>query len=510
MARQIVARQQGDDYQARWFWLQACALLDEFSKVERVVHEDVALKSFDDVAVYYLPGYTDEKGNPLNAKFYQVKFHVTSAGALTAESLCDPAFIGATTFSLLQRIKNAHDHCCSNGLNYRIVFYTPWSVHPNDELAKVHSMSDGGIRWNTLSGATEGSKLGKIRKQWREHLGIHSDDELRQILANVQIKRGPTLDDLATELNWRLKAVGLKPVEESTLIHPYDELTRKMLQASLNELTAKSLRKICGQEGLLLETSSSPATATALGIRSFLRWAEDLQNQTQAMFCLSHHFEGRGIKNPADWNTEIPNSLAIFMKQQFVRGGSYRLHLDTHSSIAYLAGYLLPEKMGINVEVVQHSGRGASVWSFDKGHETTSDSWEFVQEKCHQGASESALAIGLTLDIKNDVVSYIREYLPSVGRLVMALPVGGPASSGVRDGAHAAELANQLIQYLRSNGIGLSVESSVHIFFAAPNGFVFCLARKMQSVPYWKLYEYDFGSGIVGAYSPSIMNSNRS
>lgn len=101
MAKQIVARQQGDDYQARWFWLQACALLDDFTKVERVVHEDDALKSFDDVAVYY-------RDMPIKADFYQVKFHVTSNGALTGDSFCDPAFIGATTFSLLEKMKNAY------------------------------------------------------------------------------------------------------------------------------------------------------------------------------------------------------------------------------------------------------------------------------------------------------------------------------------------------------------------------------------------------------------------
>lgn len=509
MARQIVARQQGDDYQARWFWLQACALLDDFSKVERVVYEDGKLKSFDDVAVYYRAGHTDEKGMPLDADFYQVKFHVTSAGALTAESLCDPTFIGAKTCSLLQRMKNAHDYCCTNRVKHRLVLYTPWSIHPDDQLAEVHSLSNGSIRWDTLATGGERSKLGKLRKLWRDHLGLRSDDELRQVLANVRIQQGPTLDELARNLNLRLIAIGLKPVEENSLIHRYDELTRKMLGVNMNELTAISLIETCDREGLLVRTPTRPANVTSLGIRSFLRWAEDLQNQTQSIICLSHHFSGRGIKNLDDWNTEIPNSLATFMQRHIARGGSYRLHLDTHSSVAFLAGYLLPEKMGINVEVVQHSGRGTSFWSFTNGQKTSSGSWKFVQETCHHGAAENALAIGLTHNIRDDVVRYIRESLPSVGRVVLAIPASGPSSSAVRDGAHAEELANQLTQYLRSKGIGLTAENRVHIFSAAPNGFVFCLGRKMQSFPRWTLYEFDFGSGIVGDYSPSITNHNR-
>lgn len=509
MARQIVARQQGDDYQARWFWLQACGVLDEFSDIHRVVYEDPQVRSFDDVAVYYRSGYADEKGRPLDVLFYQVKFHVTSAGSLTAESLCDPNFIGARRYSLLQRIKNADDYCRVNGINHRLAIYTPWSIHPDDELGEVHSLSDGSFRLDTLSMGGDRSRRGKLRRRWREHIGLRSDDELRDVLARVRIYQGPTLDELARNLNWRLEAKGLKPVGENRLLNPYDELTRKMLQAGSNELTAESLLEICGREGLLVRVQAPPANVTVLGIRSFLRWAEDLENQTQSMVCLSRFFAGRRIENPEDWNTEIPSLIARFVQERFVRGGSYRLHLDTHSSVAFLAGYLLPEKMGINVEVVQHSGRGASLWSYVRGQGAVSGSWQFVDEPCDQGATESALAIGLTHNIRDDVVRYVRECIPSVGHVVLALPSDGSSSSAVRDGAHAEELANQLSQYLRSKGIGLKAENRVHIFSAAPNGFVFCFGRKMLSFPYWTLYEYDFGSGTVGAYSPSIINSSR-
>jgi hypothetical protein len=509
MARQVVARQQGDDYQARWFWLQACALLDDFSKVERVVHEDDALKSFDDVAVYYRPGYTTNKGIPLNADFFQVKFHVTSNGALTGESFCDPAFIGASTVSLLQRIKNAHEHCRSNQINHRLTFYTPWSIHPDDYLAKVHSQSDGSIRWDVLATGGDRSESGKLRNLWRDHLCLSNDDELRSILANIRIQQGPTLSRLADDLNWRLRAVGLKPVADDSLMHPYDELTRKMLANKMNELTASSLLDLCAKEGLLVRDLTRPANTTSLGIRSFLRWAEDLQNQTQSMICLSNHFEGRGIRNPDDWNSSISQSLGSFFQQHIARGGSYRLHLDTHSSIAFLAGHFLPEKMGVNVEVVQHSGGGVNLWNFANGQVTSSDSWEFDEETCHHGETDYALAIGLTHNIKGDVLRYIDESLPSVGNLVLALPAGGPSSSSVRSGAHAEILASHLIRYLQSKGSGIGVENHVHIFSAAPNGFTFCLGRKMHPFPRWTLYEFDFGSGRTGAYSPSITNDSR-
>jgi hypothetical protein len=509
MAKQIIARQQGDDYQARWFWLQACALLDDFPKVERVVHEDDALKSFDDVAVYYRSGYTNNRGMPLNADFYQVKFHVTSNGAMTGESFCDPTFIGATKVSLLQRMKNAYDLCRNTGIHHRLFLYTPWVIHPDATLATVHSLRDGSIRWDALATGGDRSKCGKLRKLWRDHLGLQSDDELRQLLANILIKQGPTLDDLERNLNWRLEAKGLKPVEEHCLIHPYDELTRKMLASNMNELTTRSLLDLCEQEGLLVRTPTRPVNSMSLGIRSFLRWAEDLQNQTQFMICLSHHFEGRKIINPDDWNTGITDSIRCFMQQHIARGGSYRLHLDTHSSIAFLAGHFLPEKMGINVEVVHHSGGGVDFWNFANGQRTSSDSLEFVEETCHHEGTEWALAIGLTHDITNDVMHYIGESLPFVGHVVLVLPAGGPSSSSVRDGAHAEYLASQLIHYVRTRGANIGVENRVHVFSAAPNGFTFCLGRKMHLFHRWTLYEFDLGSGKTGAYSPSITNDSR-
>jgi len=504
MARQIVARQQGDDYQARWFWLKACALLDDYSKVERVVYEDDVLKSFDDVAVYYRSGYTNSQGMSLDADFYQVKFHVTSNGALTGKSFCDPAFIRANTVSLLQRIKNAHNCCCSTGIAHRMFLYTPWTVHPDDPLAEVHSLSDGSIRWDKFATGSDRSKYGKLRKLWRDHLGFQSDDELRQLLANVHIKQGPMLHDLARNLNIRLESKGLKPIEENCLIHPYDELTRKMLANNINELTANSLIALCAREGLLVATPTSLGSSISLGIRSFLRWAEDLQNQTQSMICLSKYFEGRKIINREDWNSSIPDSLRNFFQQQIARGCSYRLHLDTHSSIAFFAGYLLPEKMGINIEVVQHSGGGTSYWNFKQRQGIDSESWEIVDEECHCGKTEWALAIGLTHNIKDDVLFYIHESVPSIGHVMLVSPASGPSASAIRDGAHAEYLANQLVQSIKSRVVG----NHIHVFCSAPNGFTFCLGRKMGLFPHWTLYEFDFDSGKKGAYCPSIKNDS--
>lgn len=509
MAKAIIARNEGDDYQARWFWLLACGLLDECSRIERVVHEDEKLRAFDDVAVYYRAGHCDKTGAPLDAEFYQVKFHVTSAGALTGDALCDPAFISAKTTSLLQRIKDAHEHCTAKGIVYRLILKTPWTVHPDDPLADVHSQKDGNICWEKLAQGGERSALGHLRRKWREHLQLRDDEQLREILSNVRLEQGPTLDELGRNLNWRLKANGLRPVLDESLGHTYDELTRKMLQENLNELNAASMRDLCRREGLIIEPPKTDARVS-IGIRSFLRWAEDLGNQTQSLLCLCERFEGRHIRDPQDWSSRVFTGLASFLSEHLTRGGAYRLHLDAHSTIAFAAGYLLPEKMGIAVDVVQHSGCGTSDWRYGNEQNDHSQNWIISCEDLGgPNAEDIALGIGLTHDIRNDVMEYVRSALPSTGRLIVAMPTQGPSSSLVRDGGHAETLANGLIHHLRAQAAGSNPIPHLHLFLAAPNGFTFCLGRKMQPFPNWTFYEHDFGSGKTGAYSPSITNPNR-
>jgi hypothetical protein len=46
MANVVVPRMQGDDYQARFFWLQACRLFEDHAKVVRVGYELDIVKFF--------------------------------------------------------------------------------------------------------------------------------------------------------------------------------------------------------------------------------------------------------------------------------------------------------------------------------------------------------------------------------------------------------------------------------------------------------------------------------
>ena len=68
MAQAILARRDGDTFQARQFWRKACLLLDPEGSVIRVGFEN-GPKGFDDIWVEYASGrgFQDQHGVPLRA-----------------------------------------------------------------------------------------------------------------------------------------------------------------------------------------------------------------------------------------------------------------------------------------------------------------------------------------------------------------------------------------------------------------------------------------------------------
>lgn len=163
MVTAVVARQQGDDYQARIFWLEACRLFSRYSKVARVAYELNRIKAFDDVVVTYSAPLPDERGGVVTADYSQAKFHVDQAGSLTCQSLIDPKAIGATSFSLLQRLHAAVK--ATHGVGMRFNLISAWGIHPDDGLAEIVSNRNGELRLDRLfDGTTDRSARGKIRK----------------------------------------------------------------------------------------------------------------------------------------------------------------------------------------------------------------------------------------------------------------------------------------------------------------------------------------------------------
>jgi len=510
MANAVVARIQGDDYQARFFWLTACRLFEDYSKVIRVGYDmdgSGAPKAFDDVVAFYSVPVPDGRGGTVSADYYQVKFHVNHAGAFTCAALTDPAFIGASAVSFLQRLKAAQEQYAPCGLGARFLIVSPWQISPDDPLAKLVHQTTGEIRLEVLfDGTGPGSAMGRIRTSWCDHLQLSTDDQLKQVLMPLRIRAGAgDLCDVQDRLNDKLQNAGLRPVPADAHVHPYDDLIRKVRADSTAEFTRAELQAICVTNGLWTGVRLKEEPAVQVGLRSFLRWAEHMEDETEHMLCLSDHFDGRPIKDTALWHQGVFPKLSGFLTETMRPQCAYHLHVDAHSSIAFAAGYCLDTKSGANIIPVQKTRRGRLVWDPALRDPNASyTDWQLEELRINESGTDVALAICATHDVVQDVRLYAEGELPGVKRMLVCKTTPLPATSAIADGAHAYDLAQSLSTLLKTTRSVQERQAHLHIFAAAPNALMFFLGQHARSFGRFTLYEFDFDSGVPGAYQPSL------
>lgn len=507
MAKAVIPRMQGDDYQARFFWLQACRLFEEHSKVLRVGYELDRIRFFDDVAVFYGTPVPDERGGQVFADYFQIKFHVDQAGAFGWRALTEPDFVGAESLSLLQRLHSVQKEMAPNGEGCRFHVVAPWPVHPDDELARLVSNQGGELRLDVLAeGRTERSAMGRVRAGWREHLGLLSDAELVRVLRPLRIHaESGHLQSVQDRLDDRLRLVGLRPAEGQGRASTYDDLIRKVRATGQSEFTHEQLREICRREGLCSDTQGPIQRAVPIGVRSFLRWTEYMEDETKCLLCLVRYFDNRSIRAANLWQESVFPELAAFLTERMREPHLYHLHLDVHTSIAFAAGYCLHPKSGVNVVPIQKTYGGRVPWKpycTERGSHL--DTWSIDEIERNPDGTDVAVAISATHNIIDDVEIFVNTRLSEVSRIISLRMCPEPSSTAVQDGPHAMSLAQAAASAVKKRS-ARERTGRLHIFAAAPNALVFFLGQLSHGLGSCVLYEYDFESNTPGAYHASLI-----
>ena len=71
--------------------------------------------------------------------------------------------------------------------------------------------------------------MGKVRRHWREHLKLGSDEELRAIVRGVRVLDGHrSLEELRAEINLKAQMVGVLACNAADSDFRYDELARQL------------------------------------------------------------------------------------------------------------------------------------------------------------------------------------------------------------------------------------------------------------------------------------------
>lgn len=502
MADAVMARWHGDNYQARVFWENAFNLLLPNSCVVEVTFEANGPKAFDDVVVKYEPAVPRGGPERVSAEYHQVKWHVALDGRFGYADLIDPEFIGAKSVSLLERLKQARETAPTS---VRFAFMTTYRVKDGDPLGTLISGTDRSLLVERLfDGTTDRSRMGKVRKLWREHLKLASDEELKRVVTGLRILDGHrTLEDLRSEINVKARVVGLLACETASEFR-YDELARALKVRQLNGLTRETFLKLCEEEGLMAAVAAPVDPFLPIAIRSFLGPAADIVGAApDDTLLLVDQFRERYLRDDRDWQIDIRPRVEAFLLAAVKRSAQLRLVLDAHASIAFLAGSVLDLKSGVDVELVQKGRVGSRAWRASDGTQSSGAAFTVTEHEVGSG-SEIALAISVSQSTEAQTLAYVKAHLPAVGRVVQFSLPAGPGGQTVAGGGHAAALAEQVSNAVRALKVN-DPDAMAHIFAACPNALMFFLGQQHKAIAPCIVYEFDFDRRGFKTYQPSFV-----
>ena len=243
------------------------------------------------------------------------------------------------------------------------------------------------------------------------------------------------------------------------------------------------------EKRILLVADKYSPKRISIGVKSFTRGAENLEEDTESCLSFINKFDGRNIKGEYDWNKDIYRNLEEFLLTNTRR--------------------ILDSKSGINVFPIQKSStNGTVLWDVKLPSKRNYTNWDISHEKFNENQYDSALVLNVTRNIYDDVVKFIKENNLSIGRIINCTPSDvGATNFSIEDGTHATALANSVY-----NAIGrrstVERRATLHIFAAAPNAFMFFLGQNSVGFGKCILYEYDFEQRNSCTYSQSISFTN--
>lgn len=498
MSNAPAARWHGDNYQARVFWENALGLLRPGSPVQAVTFEADGPKAFDDVVIYYDPPVARSSADRMSADHMQIKWHVMAGGRFGFADLIDPAFIGATSVSLLQRLMAA-SRSQVTGSCFTLV--TTDRIRDDDQLADLISNNDMALSLDRLfEGKTDASRFGQVRALWRGHLGFQSDDDLKPVLRNFRIRQGaPSLENLKANVVLNGAVAGVTFDEATSDFRP-DELARRLKVRGLNRLDRTSLLTFLAEEDIPVRTPAAD-DFHPISIRSFISLAADvIDAAANDTLLVTDLFRERYLKPEFDWQRDVAPRVETFLRAKVKTSPRLRLIIDGHASLAWLAGRVFDVKSAITIELVQKGRGGPRRWRADDG--ASGPSFQVTETHLGEGP-DIAVGISVAQSVAAQMKAHASAHLPSVGRMLEFHFGAAPSHASVKGGAHAAALAEMIASTVREKRSSDMI-ARVHFFAACPNALLFFLGQIHQSYAPAVMYEFDFDRQGNGGYSRSF------
>src|SRR5712692_4006267 len=162
MARQVAARLAGDDYQHLFAWMHVLELLMPKRRVAKVVVEDEAAGSADDVTLLREDGATEADC------YHQIKYHVDHRIGYSVDILTENE---GNERSLLQKwFRSWESLAAANSLRpIEIHIVSNWGWAHADQFAALVEGGRNGLKQDFFN-ATGKEKAGKLRARLAKHV----------------------------------------------------------------------------------------------------------------------------------------------------------------------------------------------------------------------------------------------------------------------------------------------------------------------------------------------------
>jgi|GEM_PF-1459328 len=487
MAKAIVARENGDDYQRLVLWLYICEFLYNNSDIETIFHEFDEVKGFDDIVIKYKRPLIYSGERKIEKQYIQVKYHQQQSDFLTIDNLIQPKFINSKKQSFLEKLKGAFELLGEDYDKCLFTLYTPFDIDQNDTLYKIVDNHDRMIKIDSFFDGTKITQRAKDKNKILEHLKIE-ERELKLILSRVRFYRGQSFPELVDQLNLLLVSNGLVPISNLTVKNSYIELAKHWLAGRSLQLSKEFILSECEAEGLL---SPKVEIEKTFAIKTFSNNTLYLEQQEIETVDISDAFNnGKYLKDEYEWDL-IHQRIKSFCSVKENTDEVFSVHLECSNTTAFLTGRILNSKSGLCVYPMQKTSNGIVSW-----RNFISEKIDSFENLClcneyvtNETGSESILMISITNNVENDVLEYLSGKQKNV-RKVYHIQSKNIGWDSIKNGVQCWNISDFIAKLLGSR-TSLEKRAITHVFVSAPSALIFTLGKLSLNMGHLVLYEHD-------------------
>ena len=493
MAKAVISRRQGDEFQAIFFWKQLVNLLIDDS-VKKVTFESDQRIFVDDIVVEYSESVLDQwTGQKYLIDAYQCKYHVAQSTTFSIDKLLDPDFINNKQ-SMLQRLYDAYRTYSENGNLFRLHIVSSSGWDTNDQFCRFLS-TENHIRPSFFENGL-GSIQGKIRSKLAVELGI-SQTELKAFLGVVRFDLGLNRNHIIENLAANFRNAGLLPFDRMTTATRYAELAWKWLEQGVNSFDKQSLEKMVCREklidtnrkNLLIIRHQSLDPIMPDAIRDDL--PDNLRNMAfnEIAIDLTHLFSDGRLTDPQlaiNEQQEKTNEIRRLYKSNSNIDLVY--YGIAHIPLVFLLGYQLNVRRSINI--LEHNRRN-NKWNL---LQTANSFPDLIVRGALTDASNNGTDVIIKFGVSYPISNTDVKQIVLLSKSTMELTLPSPTPDAVRNIDQLEKYA-LMFRAMLDEIHNLSAKiGCVHVFYAGPVSLAFRCGQLISPTIHPRVLVYNYFS----------------